>query len=546
MPFHIPLQLIEGLKDKAGHLAYSNPLYDWSLQTETPDRLFIKPIDPWPGDEDKARALLNAAGIGERTGPQWFDEWWTPEETDEIWTNHMHGFSWLRDLRTLGGAVAREQGRVMINSWISRFEHWNAESWRPDLIGRRLSMWICHYDYFCAYADIEFEDKVLSSIVKQARHLSNVFRTSKEVALFESAKGLIYAGIALEGYGRWVEQGLNALNGAIKMQIHPDGGHVSRSPAILLEVLEIMVDIRAALTAGNYPVSDTLQDTIERMSSALRCLRYRDRRFALFHGTQEGEVATIDSILAQAGTHKKTATSLPDTGFERMELGRALMLVDTGKAPIAPYDKDAHASPLAFEFCYGKERLFVSCGTHPTNKSWQEALRFTAAHNTACLDYRNACEIKKDDHFGRKVTKTNVAREENGNSLLLSASHNGYVSLNGLTHTRKIYMGDEGHDIRCEDIFSTEHDLVRPVELAVRFHIHPSVSASLVNDNQEVLLRMPGGIGWRFKSSCTDITLDDSLYIGEGTIPRKTKQIVLHSMLHDQDSCLKWSLKREG
>lgn len=546
MSFHLPLNFIDTLRSKTEHFAYNTPIYDWSINANAPDRLIIKPVDPWPGDPDKAQNLLDAANVGERTGPVWFTEWWMPEDADDIWASHMHGFGWLRDLRTLGGAIAREQGRIMIENWIDRYSHWNAASWRTDLIGRRLSMWICHYDYFCAHADHDFEEKMLSSLMKQAKHLSNVLNTSKDVALFESAKGLIYAGIALEGQAKWIEQGRNALESAISAQILSDGGHISRSPSTLLSVLEIMVDIRSALTAGGYPIPSSIEDTIDSISSALRCLRYRDRKFGLFHGAQEGHVAIIDSILAQAGTHKKTKQSLPNTGFERIESGRGVILMDTGKAPPAPYDKAAHASPLAFEFCYGKERLLVSCGSHPTCPEWEEALRFTAAHNTACIDYRNACEIRKDGHFGRKVSKTDVARDETENAALITASHNGYVALNGITHTRRLYLGNEGHDMRGEDDFTSGIDLVKPVETAIRFHIHPSVSASMVCDDKGVLLRMKGGIGWRFKYSAGLLKLEDSLYIGQGITPRKTKQIVIYNTISEQSSCVKWSLKQEA
>lgn len=542
MTFH----LIETLKDKAGHLAYNNIFYDWSLRDNTPDRLIVRPVDPWPGDAEKAKSLLNATGVGERTGAIWNEQWWNPEDSDDIWINHMHGFGWLRDLRTLGGALPREQGRIMIESWIDRYGYWNPQTWRAELIGRRLAMWICHHEYFCAGASEEFEEKFLNATFKQAKHLSNVIGRSKEIALFEAVKGLLYAGIALEGNAKWVEQGINALKIATTSQILPDGGHISRSPQILLETLEIMVDIRSALNAGGYPVPEHLTNTIENMSGALRTLRYRDRKFSLFHGTQEGKTEAVDSILAQAGTNKRAKPSLKSTGYERLELGRSLLLMDTGKAPPSPYDKTAHASPLAFEFCYGKERLFVSCGSHPTNDDWKDALRFTAAHNTACLDYRNACEIKKDGHFGRKVTQTTVKREESNNAILLVASHNGYVPLNGVTHSRKIYLSDNGHDLRGEDNFTSAIDLVRPVKTALRFHIHPNVKTSLTNDGQEILMRMPGGMGWRFKTTAGTLSLEDSIYLGEGTTPRKTKQIVISDEIIQNTTFIKWSLKREG
>ncbi len=543
------LNLINNLKSRAGYLAYNSFFYDWSLKESTPDRLIVRPVDAWPGNSEKAQELLNAAGVGERTGALWYEEWWSPEQADEIWRSHMHGFGWLRDLRALDGALAREQGRVMIESWINHCGSWQADSWRSDLIGNRLAMWICHYEFFCANASEEFEEKILSSIVKQAKHLSNYLAISrnkaKDIEMLEAIKGLLYSAVALAGHEKWLKQSLSELEQVLDAQILPDGGHISRSPATLLSALEIMVDMKIALKAGAYTVPEFFETTISNMSSALRLFRYNDRKFGMFNGSQEGNPAIIDSILAQAGTHKKAKHSLKDTGYERMELGRSLLVMDTGKPPSAAYDRNAHAAPLAFEFCHGKERLFVSCGSHPISEAWRDALRFTAAHNTACLDYRNAYEIKKDGHFGRKSTKTDVQREEVKGASLVVASHNGYEALNGVTHTRKIYMADEGNDLRGQDDFSAELDPDIPVEIALRFHLHPNVSASLINDGEEILLRMPGGVGWRFRRSIGTLELEDSLYLGSGITPRKTKQIAIYGHMTEKDSCIKWSLRRE-
>lgn len=540
--------LLNILKARASTLTQSTPLYNLSLLSTTPDRLIVKPVDPWPGDKAKAQELLTAAGAGEnsRTGPQWYAQWWNPEDADNLWTNHIHGFSWLRDLRTHGSARAREQGRLMLESWLDTHRHWDAEIWKPELTARRLTMWICHIDYFSDGYDDNFEDKFLSSLVRQAKHLNNILNKTKGTATFQTIKGLLYAGIALENHEHWLDNSLSALTKAQKDQILTDGGHISRSPAIMLETLEILVDIRIALNAGAYPVPDDLTDTIENLSAALRLFRYRDRKLGMFHMTQEGNKDYIDSILAQAGTHKKRRMSLKDTGFERIEQGRALIVMDTAKTAPHPHDKSAHAAPLAFEFSYGKERIITNCGTHPTCPKWREALRHTGGHNTACLDHRNACEIKKDGHFGRKITNSTAHREDTKDATLIVASHNGYAPLNGITHTRKIYLSDEGHDLRGADEMNCAFDLINPVEIALRFHIHPSVTTSLVQDGQEVLLRMPGGIGWRFKQAGAKLKLEDSLYLGIGTTPRKTKQIALLTLMKDANTLLKWSFKREG
>lgn len=545
----MPLHFINTLKSKAGDLAYNSFLYNWSLQEGTPDRLIARPVDPWPGDAQKAQDLLNAAGVGERTGALWFEEWWSPEETDEIWLSHMHSFDWLRDLRTLDGALAREQGRLMIESWINTYGCWETQSWRTDLIGRRISMWICHYDFFCANATEEFEDKFLSSLVKQTKHLSNALTRSYNfsgIATLEAIKGLLYASISLEGHEKWIEQALTNLENTINAQILPDGGHISRNPETLLDALELIVDMRTALNSGGYPTPEFLSNTIDNISSALRLFRYRDRKFGLFHGAQEGNAAVIDSILAQAGTHKPTKLSLEQSGFERLECGRSLLVMDTGRSQRTPHDKTAHAAPLAFEFSYGKERIITACGSHPSSQQWQDALRSTAAHSTGCLDYRNACEIKKNGHFERKATNCTVQREDTKEASLLIASHDGYVALNGITHTRKLYLADEGHDLRGQDNFNCAFELICPVETAIRFHLHPNVAASFINDGEEILLRIPGGVGFKFSRSSGMLTLEDSLYLGNGTTPQKTKQIVIYGQMAEDEACIKWALKREN
>ncbi|MDH5721720.1 MAG: heparinase II/III family protein [Alphaproteobacteria bacterium] len=553
MPFQLPflrrpVDIISHLKNKAGEMTYGSFLYDWSLTETPPERLSTKPADPWKGDSQKGQELLDAADVGsedERTGPQWFSPWWSPDDTDEIWMTHMHSFLWLRDLRALGGPVAREQGRVMIENWIETYKNWNAATWRSDLTGERISMWIAHYDYFIAGNDDAFIENFMTSINKQAKHLHNTLGDPRDPGYFSAIKGLLYAGLALE-HETWTRQALCSLENTVEKQILADGGHVSRSPAILLGILETLVEINSALSAGGLDIPEFLEDSIQNASAVIRFFRHGDRRFALFHSTQEGNSTQMDAILSQAGLRGKARYSLPYSGFERASLGRSLLIMDIGRSPEHGLDTKTHASPLAFEFSYGKNRIFTSCGTHPSNKNWQEALRFTNGHNTACLDHRNACELKADGHFGRKVTEFSLKREETKEAILLKANHNGYMPLNGIIHERSIYMGDEGHDLRGEDNFTSEITLVHPIEGALRFHLHPSVKVSLINDDQEALLRIPDGSGWRFSFSAGMLELEDSLYMGQGVTPRKTKQLVIRGTMQNAQSSIKWALKREG
>lgn len=58
-------------------------------------------------------------------------------------------------------------------------------------------------------------------------------------------------------------------------------------------------------------------------------------------------------------------------------------------------------------------------------------------------------------------------------------------------------------------------------------------------------LRLKGGAGWRFIHSGGLMTLEDSVYIGDGAEPRKTKQLVIYGRMEQDYAQVKWGLKRE-
>lgn len=546
------LRLLRHLQTRAHNLAVGNVVYNWSLGGSVPRGFITSLADGWPGDAERGRWLCGGAFALDGQTLEMHGACWEPDGVEESWLAHMHGFDWLRDLKALGGDMARLQARGMTGSWMRRYHVCEPAVWRADYTGRRLANWIALYEFFGASADEDFQDRFFESLARQARHLSRSVQTAPAgLPLFHVAKGLVFCGIALEGRESWLEQGLDLLQAETEKQILPDGGHVSRNPERLQDALQVFIDIRAALLTGGYPVPSPLEHSIDRMAQALRFFRYADRRFAVFHGGQEGDMALTDAVLTRSNARGKTLKGLPQTGFERMVLGRSMAMVDCSPPPAAPYDRTAHAAPLAFEFMYGKERVFVSCGGHPLDPAWQDSLRATAAHNTLGLDNRNACEIRslegaEGGHFGRRPRKVIVTRQDTRDAVLVEASHDGYVPLNGITHRRRFYLGDQGHDLRGEETLSCSVGVTKPVEAVLRFHLHPRVLVSLIQGGKEALLRLPGGAGWRFFHSGGALALENSIYLGEGTRPRKTKQIVITGAMDSDYAQIKWALQRES
>ncbi|MCD8562826.1 MAG: heparinase II/III family protein, partial [Alphaproteobacteria bacterium] len=70
--------------------------------------------------------------------------------------------------------------------------------------------------------------------------------------------------------------------------------------------------------------------------------------------------------------------------------------------------------------------------------------------------------------------------------------------------------------------------------------------ASLIQGGHAVLVRLAGGIGWRFHHQGGALRLEDSIIMGENGPPRKTVQIVLAGEITEPGATIKWALQREG
>jgi uncharacterized heparinase superfamily protein len=525
------------VRQEAGRVAYNSPLYNWSLGGTVPEKILFSPCDLWQGSADNARWLIHSGAFclgGDRLELK--DANWHPENVSDEWLIHIHGFDWLRDLRALGGNIGRQSARLMICNWMESHQNWEEMSWRADVSGRRLGNWLAGYDFFGESASDEFQEEFLNMVVRQARHLSRSMPgLLNGLPLFYAVRGLIYVGLTLEGREDYVEQGLHILDEQIDKQILSDGGHISRNPKNLMETIRILIDVRAAIRQAGYPAIDKIQHALDRAVPALRFFRHGDGSFALVNGCQETIDEDIKNTVMHAGSRARALNSLPHSGYERVQMGRALLIADIGKKPVWPHDCQAHHAPLSFEFSYGRERIFVNCGTHPTCEKWQEALCSAPAHNTLMLN----------DALPQIIKKTTLDRDDKKEIVLIDASHDGYISSKGITHRRRFYVADKGQDFRGEDNLTCSTGLNNEHDVTIRFHLHPDVKVSLIKGGAEALLRLKSGAGWRFTIVGGSLALENSIYLGEGIRPRKTKQLIINGLMHNNYCQFKWALQRE-
>ena len=533
----------------AAGLIYRSPLYRLLLSRAGAPAIEPTAADPWPGDPARGAALLH--GGFSFHGQNFDGRSWFPDGAQPAWRAELHGFSWLRDLAEVGGDGARNRARELVGDWLTHAARWDALTWRADVLGSRLAAWLGRYAYLTDGAPARFSNALDNALVAQARHLQRTAGAGPDgAARFSALKGLIHADCALRFPARATERrlayALRLLGVELAQQVHPDGGHVERSPRLHLAVLRDLIEIRAVLHGARVEPPGDLQTAIDRMAPFLRYVRHGDGGLALFNDTNEDAAGEIDTVLGLADAKGKPPTRAPHSGFERMAAGRTLMLVDAA-AP-ATLDPHAHAGTLSFELSVGKERLVVNCGAHAADQSdWRRVQRATAAHSTLTIDDTNSSEIlgpagSPTSRLGERPTIVSCQREDADGNVWLDMSHDGYARQFGVMHRRRLFLAASGDDLRGEETLIGEGS----GRYAIRFHLHPRVQANLVQDGSAALLRLPSGLGWRLRASAGALVLADSIYLGRHGEMKRAQQVVISGLIEGRDMTVKWALRREG
>ena len=298
-----------------------------------PDAPALPVRDPWPGDPDHgARLLKGELELGGAVRPLHPGSWHEVTGSTLVRAN-AHGFSWLRDLRALGTDAARLRARLLVAEWIAAPPP-DAIAYRPDVVGARITAWLGHYDFFAATADDSFRQRLMARLVSDARSLSAALPAEEvDARALTALKGLIAAAVALPEHAGFMTRALRFLPQEILRQVLPDGCHAERSPAAQLAALQDLTEIRALLQAGQTQPPAALTNAIERMAPALRVMRHGDGGLALFNGSREEKGPLIDLVLTQAGRGGRGPSALADGGFQRLQAGRSVLIVDCGAPP---------------------------------------------------------------------------------------------------------------------------------------------------------------------------------------------------------------------
>jgi uncharacterized heparinase superfamily protein len=529
---------LKSLSHKAVQVKILHPLYNASLGSLENGLNFNGfPPDLFGGDAGRGRWVANGSlDINGLRVPIDFDHWYVGARTqDTPFFDKLHGFEFCTELKSLGGDAGRKTLRHITEKWLNAFENYNELIWSPTLTSSRLVNWMIIYPYAFETASDDFQDRLHASFYKQYMHLRYHLTQSHTLDVFDRF-ACLWAMVIIQSYCTGLaddvemQSHLQLIQGAVDDISLDDGGLVDRNPRNLIEMAKSLLLLKYALRQNLDKIPLWIDKKLDMTVRIMSALTHHDKDLSLFQGATLNNKNDIEKIIKiMALRIRRQDTSLSDYGYSVMRKGRTSIVIDHGH-------QGEHVSPLAFEMGYASNRIVVNCGAYlKGDQAWRESLTGINAHSTLSIENIEP----KPSFYNAKSSIENV----NGASLFVG-SHEGYSPDHSMTHTRRIFLDSKGEDLRGEDL-CVRNIALKPVPMILRFHLHPLVRASMIDDHSKILIRLPTGSGWVFQCSAADINLEDSVFCGDGFNLRKSQQICVSVPMDDLNLQLKWAFKRQ-
>ncbi|HEX7531692.1 MAG TPA: heparinase II/III family protein [Methyloceanibacter sp.] len=464
----------------------------------------------------------------------------------EGWERELYGFAWLRHLRAAGSELSREQAKALVNDFVRLRRSIKGLAWQPEIVGRRVISWLSNSVLILDSGEPEAYEAFLRALTSQLRYLSASYRDTPDgVPRLVTLMALIYAGLCIADQQSVVDRYTRPFCKELDRQILPDGGHISRNPEALVEVLLDLLPLRQCFVARDRVPPKELTDAIDRIMPMLRFFRIGDGTLARFNGCGPTATDALATVLAYDDVEGSPVRSAVNSGYVRLDCGTMQLICDMGAAPAPSLSYNAQAGFLSFEMASGDAPMIVNCGVPSLDHiEWLPFARSSAAQSTLVLEDSSSGEFSagvdgKPSVIGSPLigpANAQASLSDQGDNLRIKGAHDGYLSRYGVSHSRQLLIAQTGKLISSEDKLTSPKGLSSPEGLiagayAIRFHLHPSVTAQLSPEGRGVNLLLKNGEAWRISSNAPETGIEDSFFLADARGPQPSSQVVLSGMM---------------
>ncbi len=538
----------------------ATPGLGWGLLRGRADQLLFIPSDMRPADpslvDEIASGQLGLAGVvAELAGGSPFGLA-TP---DRGWARVLNGFGWLGSLRTSGDPSSVEVARRLVADWCRRNRGrpgGRGIAAEPSVIARRVTSFIVNAGFLLEDADADFYRVFTRTLGAESRALDVASRRAAPgYPRLVCAMALTLVCLATDGHERNLPTAETRLMTELRQRILPDGGHASRNPEIVLELLLDLLPIRQCYAARGLAAPIVLVSTIERMLKHLRSMTIGPGTLARFNGVGAARVEAVATVLAVEAVASQPETQAPGpSGYARVQRGDTVIIIDCGRPPGLLNSGLAHAGALSFEMAHAGAELIVNGGAPgPGHRRSAPDARATASHSTLVVDEQSSARLVRSKWLDRLLGGPALAGPDSVSASLLEvdgdarlvAQHDGYLARFGLIHERRLNLHKSGCVLDGVDMLRPPHGtlrLARDVPLAVHFHL-PVGARWRVEDSGAISISPADGSSWRITVAGARCAVETATNYAMSQGPTPSRQVVARASTPGETT-IAWRLER--
>jgi uncharacterized heparinase superfamily protein len=364
-------------------------------------------------------------------------------------------------------------------------------AWRPYNLSLRVAAWARELARRGERLPPPVRERMAASLAAQLRFLAGHLETDlRGNHLIKNLRGLLWGSAVFAGQeaDRWRDLGSRLLARELDEQVLADGCHYERSPAYQCQVLEDLIECRAALPEGE--LRRRLDDALARMVRASLLLAHPDGLVAAFNDgglTMARPPAELASAFERLTGLTVTAPdgpfALPEAGYWGLKAPGERLVIDCGPFSPAYLPGHAHCDILSLEWSTGGRRILVDQGTYQYAAGpRRRASRSTLHHNTVSVAGAEQSDIYGAFRSGRRAQAQLLGWQPEGDSVGLSGTHDGFDRLPGRPrHSREVEAAPGRLVIRDRVEGGAGQEAVS------RLLLHPDCSVQL--DGQRGVLR---------------------------------------------------------
>ena len=420
-----------------------------------------------------------------------------------------------------------EVATALVQEWIDGAPAGRHPTWEVPALSRRIPNLIYTHVFFAPELRAEPRPRrqLLESLYAQGEALvTGLGGRAVDRWTIHAGRALFMAGRFFDGMEArgWLEQGAAILWGQLREQVHEDGGHRDRNPAVHGLVLADYLEVLAVLQAANDDVPIWARKRVKGMADFLTRMLHPDGELSLFHGAGIGMARPVRELLATAAVvlhepglalpgdlpgvwplllvgdagrrvhahlplrrQAAEARALRRTGYYALpgEVGD-LMLLDGASPP-----PGGDAGVFGYELSVGGARMLVDAGVAGEEpEPWADYFRSTRAHNV--LGVGGAEQIAN----GRLPAVTDVQWVARDGVFYFAGTHDGFARLSTdlrLSHRRHVFCLPGRFWIVCDQLLGSGD-----WEVESFLHLHPEASLSASCQGRPCFTAARSDVAW--------------------------------------------------